>query len=231
MGGSYNEAWTGSGTTHAIKINGFEILSKGDGTYCNGFTFTVVTDVGKEAGSFEGASLRRLRTFQRMWYGDYTLANAKNEKERAWMEDVRERQLQAALPWMKIGAAVDLIELRSRGLRAVLADHLRAQAQFPRLAAGGAGRAADRPALRSSQKDTGVANASERFRDWRVRRSRGSTSGGWERVTAPGGEAPEGAAFYGPTTGDAEDSHRGAAQRGGDRHRPWRRLGRGRSSG
>ena len=104
--GGYNTKWTGSGTPFAISHGGKEILAKGNKTYCNGFSFAVVMRSADKLGALNNKSVKQVRTFQRMWYGGYELEKAKTDVERKWMEDVRERQLQAAIPKLGIGYAV-----------------------------------------------------------------------------------------------------------------------------
>ncbi len=107
-GGGYDASWSGSGTPAAVVVDGFTILSKGrGGSYCCGFTFAVATGVADEAGLLEGVSPERLKTFQKMWYGAVSLDDAGNDAERAEIAGIRERQIQAAVPWMGIGVAVE----------------------------------------------------------------------------------------------------------------------------
>jgi cell wall-associated NlpC family hydrolase len=66
-GGKYN--WSGSGTPEAIIFSGAEILPEGNGTYCSGFTFTVVMRAAAERGLLNDKSVGQIRAFQQEWYG------------------------------------------------------------------------------------------------------------------------------------------------------------------
>ena len=94
-GGGYDRSWTGSGVPEAIEHDGETILRASEGgTYCCGFTFAVAVRAAREAGLLEGKTAADLRRFQRAWYGAVE------------DEDVRERQVQAAVELLEIGEAV-----------------------------------------------------------------------------------------------------------------------------
>ncbi len=67
-GGHYNLA--GSGTTEEIRFKNERILPAGtNGTYCSGFTFSVVMRAAAKRGLLEDKSPEQLRRFQKEWYG------------------------------------------------------------------------------------------------------------------------------------------------------------------
>jgi len=72
-GGGYN--WSGpetssSGTPEEINFKGQQILPKGNnGTYCSGFTFTVVMKIAKQKGLLNNKSISDIKKFQQEWYG------------------------------------------------------------------------------------------------------------------------------------------------------------------
>lgn len=66
-GGRYN--WSGSGTPEPILFNGQTILPAGNGTYCSGFTFTVVMRTAAGRGLLAGKTVEQIRRFQKEWYG------------------------------------------------------------------------------------------------------------------------------------------------------------------
>jgi cell wall-associated NlpC family hydrolase len=67
-GGKYN--WAGSGTPHEILFKGERILPKGtNGTYCSGFTFTVVMRTAEQNGLLKEKTADEIRRFQKEWYG------------------------------------------------------------------------------------------------------------------------------------------------------------------
>jgi hypothetical protein len=69
-GGGYNKEWKGSGTPEKIVVDGKTILSKGtNGTYCSGFTFSVVMRAAADLGLLAGKTVEEVRTFQKEWYG------------------------------------------------------------------------------------------------------------------------------------------------------------------
>lgn len=69
-GGDYNEKFAGSGTPKQVDFKGTKILSKGvDGTYCSGFTFTVVMDAAQKQHLLESKTADEIKKFQRQWYG------------------------------------------------------------------------------------------------------------------------------------------------------------------
>lgn len=67
-GGKYN--WAGSGTPHEILFKGETILPKGtNGTYCSGFTFTVVMRAAEQNNLLKDKTAEQIRRFQKEWYG------------------------------------------------------------------------------------------------------------------------------------------------------------------
>lgn len=92
-GGDYNSSWKGSGTPKEIRLNNVVVLPKGqDGTYCSGFTFTVVTDAARKLQLLGTLSAAELKKFQRQWYGA--------------TDDSREKQCVTALEALAIGKEV-----------------------------------------------------------------------------------------------------------------------------
>lgn len=69
-GGGYEKEWKGSGTAKEIKHRGGVVLPRGTGgTYCSGFTFTVVMDVLSERKLIATKTAGEIRQFQKTWYG------------------------------------------------------------------------------------------------------------------------------------------------------------------
>lgn len=68
-GGGYNRTWKGSGTPEEIRFAGEQILAKGDGTYCCGYTFTVAMRVAESRGLLAGKTADEVRLLQKRWYG------------------------------------------------------------------------------------------------------------------------------------------------------------------
>lgn len=69
-GGGYQKDWKGSGTMREIRHRGDVILPQGvGGTYCSGFTFTVVMDVLDGRNLIADKSAPEIRQFQKTWYG------------------------------------------------------------------------------------------------------------------------------------------------------------------
>lgn len=67
-GGHYSVA--GSGTPEEIRFHDERILAKGtNGTYCSGFTFSVVMRVAEQRGLLAEKSVEQIRRFQKEWYG------------------------------------------------------------------------------------------------------------------------------------------------------------------
>jgi hypothetical protein len=68
-GGGY--IWEGgSGVPREIKFQGQTLLpAQKTGTYCSGFTFSVVMQAAAERGLFKGMDVDELRRFQKEWYG------------------------------------------------------------------------------------------------------------------------------------------------------------------
>jgi hypothetical protein len=94
-GGGYSRQWKGSGTCEEIRHDGQLVLAKGsDGTYCCGFTFTVVMEAAEEFGLLEGKTIDQVKRFQKEWYG------ASSDKT------IAERQVAVAVEQLGIGQAV-----------------------------------------------------------------------------------------------------------------------------
>lgn len=69
-GGGYQRDWKGSGTLKEIQHQGVKILPQGTGgTYCSGFTFTIVMDVLQDNKLIPDKSAAEIRQFQKTWYG------------------------------------------------------------------------------------------------------------------------------------------------------------------
>jgi hypothetical protein len=68
-GGGY--VWeNGSGAPRAIEFDGETIVKAQEkGTYCSGFTFSVVMQAASERGLLQGKSAEEVRRFQKEWYG------------------------------------------------------------------------------------------------------------------------------------------------------------------
>lgn len=67
-GGKYN--WKGSGTPHPIIFKNETILGAGEGgTYCSGFTFTVVMRAATDRKLLTDKTPADIRKFQKEWYG------------------------------------------------------------------------------------------------------------------------------------------------------------------
>jgi hypothetical protein len=67
-GGHYSVA--GSGTPEEIRFQNERILGKGtNGTYCSGFTFSVVMRAAEQRGLLADKSVEQIRRFQKEWYG------------------------------------------------------------------------------------------------------------------------------------------------------------------
>ena len=92
-GGGHNKAFSGSGTPKEIRFKKQRILSKAtDGTYCSGFTFTVVMDAAESLGTLSEKTVDKVKAFQRQWYGT--------------TEASRERQCVVAVEGLGIGKEV-----------------------------------------------------------------------------------------------------------------------------
>ena len=100
-GGGYNRQWKGSGTPREIVFKSKKILSKGHGTYCSGFTFTVAMDAMEKLGLSEDKTVEQIKSFQRNWYGNSDI------------EVVREKQSQIAVVELGVGRAVKSIDARA----------------------------------------------------------------------------------------------------------------------
>jgi len=67
-GGHYSVG--GSGTPEEIKFKSERILPAGtNGTYCSGFTFSVVMRAAEQRGLLKDKSVDEIRKFQKEWYG------------------------------------------------------------------------------------------------------------------------------------------------------------------
>jgi hypothetical protein len=66
-GGGYK--WNGSGVPETITFRGELILSKGESTYCSGFTFAVAMKTAHQRGLLKNKTADQLRVFQKQWYG------------------------------------------------------------------------------------------------------------------------------------------------------------------
>ena len=97
-GGGY--LWEGgSGAPRAIEFDGVTILpAQKKGTYCSGFTFSVVMDAAKQRGLLRGKHAADVKQFQKEWYG--------STKEAA------EAQCALAVENLGIGRAVKLSDAR-----------------------------------------------------------------------------------------------------------------------
>jgi hypothetical protein len=94
-GGSYNSEFKGSGTPEEIIFKNARILSKGDGTYCSGFTFAVAVRVAEKHGLLSNKTVDQVRKLQAAWYGQKQLASR-----------IVEKQCVAAMTDLGIGAEV-----------------------------------------------------------------------------------------------------------------------------
>lgn len=98
-GGGYNKEFKGSGTPEEIRFKGEKILSKGDKTYCNGFTFAIVMNVADQRGLLKEKTVKQIRSFQQNWYG----ANSTS----------KEKQCQLAMEKLGVGKRVELDNAKS----------------------------------------------------------------------------------------------------------------------
>lgn len=70
--------WKGLGVAHDIIVNGRKVFSKsGTGTYCSGFTFSVVALVAEKGSLFKGKTVKQIVKFRREWYGATTASGEK----------------------------------------------------------------------------------------------------------------------------------------------------------
>ena len=100
-GGGYNTKWAGSGTPVEVRFKDARILAKGtDGTYCCGYTFTVVMRTAADAKLLEGKTVEQVKRLQKEWYG------AVSEP------DIREKQCAVAMEPLGIGREVSADEAR-----------------------------------------------------------------------------------------------------------------------
>jgi hypothetical protein len=98
-GGGYNTAWKGSGAAEEISFKGEKILPVAEGgTYCCGFTFTVVMRAAAERGLLQDKTPQQIQQFQKEWYGA--------------TEASREKLCQMAVTTLGIGKAVPFDEAK-----------------------------------------------------------------------------------------------------------------------
>lgn len=90
-GGEYK--WQGSGVPEELTFAGEQILPKGDGTFCCGYTLAVVFKAAQERGLLEGKSPDDVRTLHKHWYGN--------------TDDSKETLVQHALVEQQLGHAVE----------------------------------------------------------------------------------------------------------------------------
>jgi hypothetical protein len=93
-GGGYHWVPGNSGTPIAIRFRGEEILPRGQGTICCGFTLAVAIEVAQRRGLLNHKQADDVRAFQRRWYGD--------------TQDSRETLCVLAMQELGIGSAVPL---------------------------------------------------------------------------------------------------------------------------
>lgn len=97
-GGGY-EWSSGSGSPQTIEFAGETILPDQEkGTYCSGFTFSVVMQAANERGLLRGKNADEIRRFQKEWYGV--------------PKDAQEKQCVLAMERLGIGAEVKLSEAK-----------------------------------------------------------------------------------------------------------------------
>jgi hypothetical protein len=163
-GGGY--VWEdGSGTPRAIEFQGQTIVkAQPKGTYCSGFTYSVVMQAAAERGLLRGKTVEQVRRFQKEWYGS--------------TKDAAERQCAPAVERLGIGEHVknledarpgDFVQIwrtNKSGHSVVLVELVREQGKLIGLR------------YRSSQKSTdGIGDRTEYFanvsgREGKVDRSR-----------------------------------------------------------
>ncbi|WP_425395998.1 hypothetical protein [Aeoliella sp.] len=90
-GGHYK--WKGSGVPEELRFGGEQILPKGDGTYCCGYTLAVVFKAAEQRGLLEKKTVDDVRKLHKMWYGD--------------TDDSKETLVQHALKELKLGKSVE----------------------------------------------------------------------------------------------------------------------------
>jgi hypothetical protein len=97
-GGGY--VWeNGTGLPRAIEFEGATLFKAQDkGTYCSGFTFSVVMQAAEERGLLRGKTADELRRFQKEWYGS--------------VEDAAEKQCAVAMERLGVGGEVKLADAR-----------------------------------------------------------------------------------------------------------------------
>lgn len=90
-GGTYK--WKGSGVPEELSFAGEQILPKGDGTFCCGYTLAVVFKAAEERGLLAEKSVEDVRRLHKCWYGD--------------TDDSKETLVQYALQQLKLGHAIE----------------------------------------------------------------------------------------------------------------------------
>jgi hypothetical protein len=90
-GGEYK--WQGSGVPEELTFAGEQILPKGDGTFCCGYTLAVVFKAAQERGLLEGKSPDDVRQLHKLWYGN--------------TDDSKETLVQYAIVEQGLGHAVE----------------------------------------------------------------------------------------------------------------------------
>ncbi|MCO6046036.1 hypothetical protein NG895_19220 [Aeoliella sp. ICT_H6.2] len=91
-GGTYQ--WKGSGVPEELCFAGEQILPKGEGTFCCGYTLSVVFKAAERRGLLEEKSIDDIRQLHKFWYGN--------------SEASKETLVQYALEQLKLGQAIEL---------------------------------------------------------------------------------------------------------------------------
>lgn len=86
------------GLPRDVFLNGEKLFSKGEATYCSGFTFAVAMEAANERMLLTGKPKAQVRTFRREWYGA--------------TDDSREKQSVLALEHLGIGHEVSQDEAK-----------------------------------------------------------------------------------------------------------------------
>jgi hypothetical protein len=92
-GGGYDKTWRGTGVPEDVRFADTLILKKGNGSYCCGYTLSVVMKAAEDRGLLEGKKPNELRRFQKQWYGA--------------TEDSRETLCALAVETLGIGEAIE----------------------------------------------------------------------------------------------------------------------------
>lgn len=90
-GGTYK--WKGSGVPEELRFAGEQILPKGDGTFCCGYTLAVVFKAAEKRGLLAEKSVNEVRQLHKCWYGD--------------TDDSKETLVQYALERLHLGQAIE----------------------------------------------------------------------------------------------------------------------------